>query len=354
MGLRLHVWRSATFRFLRLPLCGGAPGGEEHPAGQHQSKRDPPQVQGRAPVSPQQEGSLQRLAGVMARPGRGDQQQNSWHHKQGTRENFDLASLWEPDQPGSSYRRCKAPHSDSRHDEGSPRPEASREGHERLVEGAVQAAVLSQIPVIPLQPHPVPVSRQGGGGVVHGAAYLPQGQAAGQNRAKPPGEAHSEGSQLQLPLHGSGRPRPPPQRRPQECSGRGVVIASTCEAEGLSVCARLFRVEEPVLCYLEKKAAAAAGWRREIPLHGFKTIPSHSLHAEAKKTKPALCSPLRHRAFILSGNALLSVRPCWKVKGESRLWKHEFKQVWNPSLHVSFTCRADGFRLDWDQLWKCL
>lgn len=215
----------------------------------------------------------------------------------------------------------------------------------------MEAAILGQIPVIPLQPHPVPVSRQGGGGVVHGAANLPQGQAAGQNRAHPPDEAHGEGGQLQLPLHGSGRPCPPPQHRPC-CQGRsrknaagGVLLRRAHVRQRGCECAPgcLFGEEKPVLCYLEKKAVAAAGWSREIPLHGFKTIPSHSLHAEAKKTKLALCSALSARSPNLHSERKPTLKQLSVLKSQRRMPPGDTSSY---KSGITLQQEADGFRLN--------
>lgn len=197
---------SAPCRLRHLCLLCGAPGGEVHPASQHQRKGDPSKVQCRSPVSPQQFSPLQWLTGVMTRPGCGDQQQDPRQNKERTRKHFDLTPLREPHCSRRSDRWRESPSTHGRHDEGSPRPKTSRKRQERLVEGAVQAAIVVQVPVIPFQPHPVPVGRQGSGGVVQGAAHLPQSQAACQNGTKPPSEGQTEGSELQLPFHDSGRP----------------------------------------------------------------------------------------------------------------------------------------------------
>lgn len=101
----------------------------------------------------------------------------------------------------------------------------------------MQATVVGQVPVIPFQPHPIPVGRQSGSGAVQGAAHRPKSQAERQNGTKPTCDSQTEGSELQLPLHDSGLPAPPLHHRPnqKQLATEGGVFILMCEAETVCV-----------------------------------------------------------------------------------------------------------------------
>lgn len=181
---------------------------------------------------------------------------------------------------------------------------------------------MGQVPMIPLQPHPVPVGRQGGCSVVDGTANFPQGQAASENGTNPPHKGQAEGTELQLPQHGySNQPPPPPQFRPHclsahswQHSAPGRAVVCTCATARVRLrqtvevcvtgvfCIRLI-MEKLVLWYL-RKTESLSGWRREILVFALSWFQNKSLSPSLWRNKDPTVPLYKPPVVSLSGCVL--------------------------------------------------
>ncbi|TNN01194.1 hypothetical protein fugu_010576 [Takifugu bimaculatus] len=115
-----------------------------------------PEVQRWSPMSFELLSALQRSTGVMARPGCGDEQQDSRQNKKSTRSHFNLAAQREPNGPTCSNNCSKNARYNGGCDEGFPCPKIYQK--ETRGSGRKSSVTyhhgLSPTDPIPATPHP--------------------------------------------------------------------------------------------------------------------------------------------------------------------------------------------------------